>query len=119
MLVVAVNDVVAFFDFVDEFKAFAGGGLAVIIKADDVVAGGLAVACHQGAVLPEVLGEANTLDVIVGGCESFDDLPHVVGAAVVYKDDFVVGVGACGDGFADFLHHGFDGVFAAVTGNDE
>ena len=51
--------------------------------------------------------------------EVLDDLPHIVGAAVVHQDDFVVGVGTGRNGIADFMHHGLDGVFAAVTGNYE
>ena len=54
VIVVAVNDVVALFELVDQLETFAGGSLAIIIEADYVVAGGLPVACHQCAVLPEV-----------------------------------------------------------------
>ena len=46
MFVVTVNDVVAFFKLIDEFETFAGGRLTVVIEADDIIAGGLAVACH-------------------------------------------------------------------------
>ena len=70
-------------------------------------------------MLPEVFRKANSLDVVVVCGEALDDLPHAVGAAVVHQHDFVVGAGACRYGIADFLHHGLDGVFAAVTGNYE
>lgn len=119
VLVVAVHHVVAFFQLVDQLEYLGGGGLSVVVEAYHVVAGGLAVAGHEGAVLPEVLGEADSLDAGVLGGEAPDDLPHVVGAAVVDQHDFVVGAGACGHGVADFLHHGRDGVLAAVAGNDE
>ncbi len=90
VLVVAVDHVIAFFELVNELETFAGGGLAVVIEANHVVAGGLPVACHQGAMLSEVLGEADSLDVAVGSGEVLDGLPNVVGAAVVYQHDFVV-----------------------------
>ena len=67
VLVIAVNDVVAFFDFVNELETFAGGRLSVIIEADDVVSGGLSVTGHQRAVLTEIFGEADSLDVCVFG----------------------------------------------------
>ena len=62
VLVVTVNDVVAFFYFVYKFERFAGGRLSVIIEADDVIACGLSVASHEGRVLPEIFGEADSLD---------------------------------------------------------
>ena len=117
MLVVAVNNVEAFFEFVYKFECFAGGCLAVVIEADHVIAGSLCVTSHECAMLAEVLGEADSLNVAVGGGKTLDDVPYAVGTAVVYKNDFVVGVGAGRDGFADFVHHGFDGVFAAVAGD--
>ena len=119
VLVVAVHHVVAFFKLVDELECLAGGCLSIVIEADYVIAGGLCVAGHEGAVLPEVLGEADSLDVAVLFGELLDGLPHVVGAAVVHKYDFVVGAGAGRDCLADFLNHGADGIFAAVAGNHE
>lgn len=115
--VVAVNDVVAFFNFVDELEAFAGGRLSVIIEADDVVSGSLSVASHQCAVLPEIFGEADSLDVRVFGGKLLDDLPYVVWAAVVDEYDFVFGAWACGDCFADFLDDSRNCVFTTITGN--
>ena len=83
MLVVTVNHIKAFFKFIDKLECFAGGSLTVVIEADNVVAGGLCVACHECAVLPKVFGEADSLDVVVAVGECLDDLPDVVGAAVV------------------------------------
>ena len=119
VLVVAVHHVVAFFELVDELECLAGGGLSVVIEAYHVIAGGLRVAGHQGAVLPEVFRKADALDVGVCGGEAFDGLPHIVGTAVVHQHDFVVGAGASRHGFADFLHHGADGIFTAVAGDYE
>ena len=116
MFVVAVHHVVAFFQFVYKFETFAGGGLAVVIKANHVIASGLPVASHQGAVLAEVLGKADSLDAAVFASEALDDLPYAVGAAVVHQHDFVVCPGSRRDGVADFLHHCLDGVFATVAG---
>ena len=70
-------------------------------------------------MLSEIFGEANSLDVRVCGGEVFDDIPNIVWAAIVYEDDFVVGAGACRNGFANFVYHRFDGILAAVAGNDE
>ena len=119
VLVVAVHHVVAFFQLVDQLECFAGGGLAVVVEAYHVIAGGLRVAGHEGAMLPEVFGEADSLDVRVLFGELPDGLPHVVGAAVVDEDDLVIGAGACRDGVADFLHDGADGIFTAVAGDYE
>lgn len=119
VLVVAVHHVVAFFQLVDQLERFAGGGLAVVIEAYHIVAGSLCVTGHQGAVLAEVFRKADALDVGVCGGEAFDGLPHIVGTAVVHQHDFVVGAGASRHGFADFLYHGSDGVFAAVAGDYE
>ena len=115
--VIAVNDIVAFFDFVDELEAFAGGRLSVIIEADDVIASSLSVTSHQCAVLTEIFGEADSLDMRVFGGKLLDDLPYVVGATVVDEYDFVFGAWARGDCFADFLDDCRDCVFATVTGN--
>ena len=46
MLVVAIDDIVAFFELIDELECFAGWRLSVIIEADDLVACSLSVACH-------------------------------------------------------------------------
>ena len=136
VLVVAVHHVVAFFQLVDQLERLAGGGLSIVIEAYHVIAGGLRVACHERAVLPEVLGEADSFDVAILLGELPDGLPHVVGAAVVHEYDFVVenfrgcavsilGRGVLntgvvrGDGLADFLHDGANGIFAAVAGNHE
>ena len=115
--VITVNDVVAFFDFVDELETFAGGRLSVVIEADDVIACSLSVTGHERAVLPEIFGEADSLDVRVFGGEFLDDLPYVVWAAVVDEYDFVFGARAGGDCFADFLDDSRNCVFATVTGN--
>ena len=115
--VIAVNDVVAFFDFVDELEAFAGGRLSVVIEANDVIASSLSVTSHQCAVLTEIFGEADSLDVRVFGGKLLDDLPYVVGATVVDEYDFVFGAWARGDCFADFLDDSRNCVFA--TGNRE
>ena len=115
--VVAVNDVVAFFDFVDELKTFAGGRLSVVIEANDVIAGSLSISGHECAVLTEIFGEAYSLDVRVFGGKLLDDLPYVVGAAIVDEHDFVFGAWACGDCFSDFLDNSRNCIFATVTGN--
>jgi len=115
--VITVNDVVAFFDFVDELEAFAGGRLSVIIEADDVIASSLSVTSHQCAVLTKIFGEADSLDMRVFGGKLLDDLPYVVGATVVDEHDFVFGAWARGDCFADFLDDSRNCVFATVTGN--
>ena len=70
-------------------------------------------------MLPEVFGEADSLDVWVCGGEAFDDVPDVVRTAIVYEDDFVVGFWTRCYGFANFIYHRFDGVLAAVAGDDE
>ena len=68
-------------------------------------------------MLPEILGEADSFNLVVGGGEFLDDLPYAIGAAVVYQYNLVVGAGTGCHGVADFLHHGFYGVFATVTGD--
>lgn len=115
--VITVNDVVAFFDFVDKFKAFTGGRLSVVIEANDVIASSLSVTSHQCAVLTEIFGEADSLDMRVFGGKLLDDLPYVVGATVVDEYDFVFGAGAGCHGVVDFFNDCFNRVFATVTGN--
>ena len=68
-------------------------------------------------MLPEVLGEADALNLVVCCGEFLDDLPDVIRAAVIHQYDFVFGAGARCHCVADFLHHGFDSVFATVTGD--
>lgn len=84
-------------------------------------------------MLAEILGEADSLDFGVCGGEVLDDLPDVVGAAVVDQDDFVIvarrsrvvarddrrtcGTVLRGDCVADFVDYGFDGPLATVAGN--
>ena len=119
VFIVTVHHIVAFLQLVHELEGLRGGSLAVVIEANHVVAGGLPVASHQRGMLPEVLGEANSLDTGVFGGKLPDDLPDVVGAAVVHQHNLVFGAGARRDGVADFLHDGADGVFAAVAGDYE
>ena len=88
--VIAVNNIITFFDFVDELETFAGGRLSVVIEADDVIASSLSVTSHQCAVLTEIFGEADSLDMRVFGGKLLDDLPYVVGATVV--DERCLGV---------------------------
>ena len=63
MLVVAIDYIVAFFEFVYKLECFACGSLAVVIEADDVIARSLSVTRHQCTVLAEIFREADSLDV--------------------------------------------------------
>lgn len=133
--VIAVHHIKAFFQLVYQLEGFAGGSLAVVIQAYHVIAGGLAVASHQGAVLAEILGEANAFDFGVGCGQILDDVPDPIGAAVVDQDDFVIvarrsrvvarddrrtcGTVLRGDCVADFVDYGFNGSLASIAGNDK
>ena len=119
MLVVPVNHIVAFFQLVDQLECVGSGRLPIVVEADDVIARSLPVARHQSTVLPEVFRKADTLDATVGGGKSLDDLPYIVRATVVDQDNFVIRIGTSRHGLADFLHHGLNGILAAIAGNDE
>jgi hypothetical protein len=88
------------------------------VNAADIFVGTLAVARHQGGVLPEVFGQVDADDVILFLRESLDDAPHVVGTTVVHQHNLVTVARALGGHLAlDFVHHGGDGLFGTVAGN--
>ena len=115
--VVGIHHVVAFLEFRDKVVQGIQRGLAVVVQRHDVLAGTLAVAGHQGGMLPEVLGEVDADDVILFLREPFDNAPHVVGAAIVHQHNLVTIARALGGHLAlDFFHHRSDGLFGTIAG---
>ena len=100
-----------------QFVDLLGWVLKVVVDGDDDFTPGRTNAAQQGVVLPVVARQFDATHPCVFAGELLDDLPGVVAAAVLYKNDFKRmsrGFQGCGQATEKF---GQSGV-GAITGND-
>ena len=91
LLLITADEVVAVLDnHPIEFGDFIGRILKVGIHRDDHVALGTAETAEEGGALAVVAAELDALHLGgIVGVKLFDDLPRLVGAAIIHKNDFV------------------------------
>lgn len=124
MFIVAIDDVESFLKFIHELECVACWRLSVVVETYYIVSRSLTVTCHKRAVLTEIFGKTQTLDIWDVFCQLLNDFPDVIRAAIIYKDDFIIefsflGLVLLGDRFLNFVNDSPDGTLAFVARNDK
>ena len=114
-----VDHVIALLELFEELAHLVGGGLPVVVEADDIVARGVAQPAHQGRVLAEVFGQVDRGDARVLFRQAPDHPEGAVGRAVVDQHQLPAILGQGRHGLADLRRHAADRMLRAVAGDHE
>ena len=106
-------------DLVDQAEHLARRGLSVVVEANHDIAADKMEARHDRGMLTEVAREVDAEHLGILAAKRLDTAHHVVGRAVVDKDDLIIIAAVSGHGIDDLLDNDRNGLFRAVAGNDK